>query len=116
MSKIIPLIGLALIIPIILAVGANVLSMRVNYSRELSTPFECGFDPKSSARAPFSLRFFLLAVIFLIFDIEVALLLPIPLFLQSSVNVVALLVIRVFISILLLGLFHEWCEGALNWV
>nr|YP_009024177.1 NADH dehydrogenase subunit 3 [Amphiporus formidabilis]AGL46755.1 NADH dehydrogenase subunit 3 [Amphiporus formidabilis] len=83
---------------------------------EKNSPFECGFDPNLSARLPFSMRFFLLAVLFLIFDVEIVLLMPIPLVVTSSSweSVVVLGVL--FITVLLVGLFHEWKEGSLNWV
>jgi len=58
-------------------VGISLLAGYKSQShRELITPFECGFDPLISPRAPFSLRFFIIALVFLIFDIEVVLLLP----------------------------------------
>ena len=80
------------------------------------SPFECGFDPKSSARVPFSVRFFLLAVIFLIFDVEIALLLPAPLVVGSSYDFSVVFGVFFFVFILVVGLGHEWNQGSLDWV
>nr|BDI12966.1 NADH dehydrogenase subunit 3 [Abarenicola claparedi oceanica] len=108
-------IFLAIIIPIIVFFIAWILSMRTFMDREKTTPFECGFDPKSSARIPFSLRFFLLAVIFLVFDIEIALLMPLPMSIPSFIPTPVLYGSTFFLIILMIGLAHEWREGSLDW-
>nr|AST10227.1 NADH dehydrogenase subunit 3 [Abachrysa eureka] len=94
----------------------SILSKKTFFDREKNSPFECGFDPKSSARMSFSLHFFLIAIIFLIFDVEIALLLPIIIIMNVSNLINWMMVTFFFLTILLLGLYHEWNQGALNWV
>nr|YP_006073357.1 NADH dehydrogenase subunit 3 [Solemya velum]AFG18177.1 NADH dehydrogenase subunit 3 [Solemya velum] len=106
---------LACMIPVIVMALAWILSYRTVMDREKSSPFECGFDPLGSARLPFSLRFFLLAVIFLIFDVEIVLLFPIISILSMSMSMSALISAMVFLFILIIGLLHEWREGSLDW-
>nr|YP_010403021.1 NADH dehydrogenase subunit 3 [Sirsoe methanicola]UQV94829.1 NADH dehydrogenase subunit 3 [Sirsoe methanicola] len=106
---------IALAIPAALMFLIFMLNSRSMEDREKKSPFECGFDPKNSARLPFSLRFFLLAVIFLVFDIEIVLLMPLPLSLKSNMVSEALFSGTLFLLILVIGLLHEWHEGSLDW-
>nr|UBD09521.1 NADH dehydrogenase subunit 3 [Leptodius exaratus] len=106
---------LTLIISSIVMVLASILSKKTILDREKNSPYECGFDPKGSARLPFSLRFFLIAVIFLIFDVEITLLLPIASIITVT-NIFSYMIISsLFLIILLLGLYYEWKQGALDW-
>nr|YP_009628535.1 NADH dehydrogenase subunit 3 [Bullacta caurina]QBX88149.1 NADH dehydrogenase subunit 3 [Bullacta caurina] len=113
---------LAVLFSIILSAALLVVYYFVSYvdyndMSEKMTPFECGFDPLSNSRTPFSSRFFLLVVLFLIFDVEVALLFPmLGLLSSSSSSFMMGLAMLTFLGILLLGTFHEWNEGALDWV
>nr|YP_010735826.1 NADH dehydrogenase subunit 3 [Myrmeleomastax wideis]WEL32801.1 NADH dehydrogenase subunit 3 [Myrmeleomastax wideis] len=106
---------MAVLIPIVVMMIANILSKKMINDREKSSPFECGFDPKSSARMPFSLQFFMIAVIFLIFDVEIVLIIPIMLMFKSSMISTLYTSTLFFITILLMGLYHEWNQGALKW-
>nr|YP_010953266.1 NADH dehydrogenase subunit 3 [Archichauliodes diversus]WMQ76526.1 NADH dehydrogenase subunit 3 [Archichauliodes diversus] len=104
-----------IMISLILMILANILSKKSFIDREKSSPFECGFDPISSARMIFSLRFFLIAVIFLIFDVEIALLLPLITIMNFSNLFIWFVTSLLFLLILLIGLYFEWTQGALNW-
>nr|YP_009740907.1 NADH dehydrogenase subunit 3 [Euthystira luteifemora]QID03921.1 NADH dehydrogenase subunit 3 [Euthystira luteifemora] len=106
---------ISFIVPMIVMFIATILSKKLINDREKSSPFECGFDPKSSARMPFSLQFFLIAVIFLIFDVEIVLILPIVIIFKTSNIMIWTLSTMFFILVLLGGLYHEWNQGALQW-
>nr|QLY89858.1 NADH dehydrogenase subunit 3 [Viviparus viviparus] len=93
-----------------------VLSLRAISDREKNSSFECGFDPLKSARLPYSMRFFLLAIIFLIFDIEIVLLFPLLVSVLSAFNYSVAVGGFIFLVVLVVGLFHEWNEGSLDWV
>nr|YP_009294934.1 NADH dehydrogenase subunit 3 [Filhollianassa ceramica]ANW37028.1 NADH dehydrogenase subunit 3 [Filhollianassa ceramica]AOH05870.1 NADH dehydrogenase subunit 3 [Filhollianassa ceramica] len=94
---------------------ASLLSKKTIMDREKNSPYECGFDPKGSGRLPFSLRFFLIAVIFLIFDVEITLLLPLVCILYLVDIYSWTLTGLLFLLVLLFGLYYEWKEGALDW-
>nr|UPX88258.1 NADH dehydrogenase subunit 3 [Sida crystallina] len=102
------------LISFILFTLALTLGKKLKMNREKASPFECGFDPNSNLRVPFSLRFFLITVIFLIFDVEIVLLLP-SAFSYFSVASYWFITLNFFLIILILGLAHEWNQGALEW-
>ncbi|YP_007024807.1 NADH dehydrogenase subunit 3 (mitochondrion) [Perca flavescens] len=82
---------------------------------EKLSPYECGFDPLGSARLPFSLRFFLVAILFLLFDLEIALLLPLPWGDQLATPLMTFLWASAVLALLTLGLIYEWLQGGLEW-
>lgn len=115
MIKSLLIIFIVFILVIIIIILAIIVKYNRYEDREKSSSFECGFDPKNSARVSFSLRFFLLAVIFLIFDIEIIFFFPIPYIILSGFSLVIIYIRFVIFWILLIGLFHEWREGSLDW-
>nr|ACU87802.1 NADH dehydrogenase subunit 3 [Dicaeum eximium] len=88
---------------------------QMNPDSEKLSPYECGFDPLGSARLPFSIRFFLVAILFLLFDLEIALLLPLPWAIQLQSPVTTLILAFSIILLLILGLIYEWTQGGLEW-
>nr|YP_009138151.1 NADH dehydrogenase subunit 3 [Luciogobius pallidus]AGS47829.1 NADH dehydrogenase subunit 3 [Luciogobius pallidus] len=83
--------------------------------QEKVSPYECGFDPLGSARLPFSMRFFLVAILFLLFDLEIALLLPLPWGDQLPYPLTSFFWATLLLLLLTLGLVYEWVQGGLEW-
>lgn len=100
-------LSLATLLALLLFLLGRAVGHQASSKREKNTPFECGFDPYKSARIPFSLRYFLVALIFVIFDIEIALLLPLPLLSMLSLPHIAQLFPLILLIILVIGLLHE---------
>nr|ASN74011.1 NADH dehydrogenase subunit 3 [Salamandra algira] len=85
-----------------------------NPDTEKLSPYECGFDPLGSARLPFSIRFFLIAILFLLFDLEIALLLPTP-WASQMLPLSTLYWSFIILVLLTIGLVYEWAQGGLEW-
>nr|ADO17739.1 NADH dehydrogenase subunit 3 [Microxenops milleri] len=105
---------LAMTLSIILT-ALNFWLAQTNPDSEKLSPYECGFDPLGSARLPFSIRFFLVAILFLLFDLEIALLLPLPWATQLQSPLSTLTWTSIIILLLTLGLVYEWAQGGLEW-
>nr|YP_007624612.1 NADH dehydrogenase subunit 3 [Zanda baudinii]AEA36025.1 NADH dehydrogenase subunit 3 [Zanda baudinii] len=105
-----------------LALALNTVLIMLNFwlsqttpDLEKLSPYECGFDPLGSARLPFSIRFFLVAILFLLFDLEIALLLPLPWATQLKYPTTTLTWAFTIILLLTTGLIYEWVQGGLEW-
>nr|ACU87773.1 NADH dehydrogenase subunit 3 [Arachnothera magna]AEV22046.1 NADH dehydrogenase subunit 3 [Arachnothera magna]AEV22048.1 NADH dehydrogenase subunit 3 [Arachnothera magna]AEV22051.1 NADH dehydrogenase subunit 3 [Arachnothera magna] len=114
MNMILFMIALSLTLSITLT-ALNFWLAQTNPDPEKLSPYECGFDPLGSARLPFSIRFFLVAILFLLFDLEIALLLPLPWATQLQSPITTLTLASSLIFLLILGLIYEWTQGGLEW-
>nr|YP_010397987.1 NADH dehydrogenase subunit 3 [Rasbora semilineata]UQJ79225.1 NADH dehydrogenase subunit 3 [Rasbora semilineata] len=114
MNLIMTIIIITLIVPLILALVSFWLPQMDPDTEKLS-PYECGFDPLGSARLPFSLQFFLVAILFLLFDLEIALLLPLPWGDQLHNPTETLFWATAILILLTMGLIYEWTQGGLEW-
>nr|YP_009484699.1 NADH dehydrogenase subunit 3 [Halichoeres hartzfeldii]ARN59066.1 NADH dehydrogenase subunit 3 [Halichoeres hartzfeldii] len=107
-------ISIALVLSMVLAIVSFWLPQMTPDYEKLS-PYECGFDPLGSARLPFSLRFFLVAILFLLFDLEIALLLPLPWGDQLTSPLTTFFWAATVLVLLTIGLIYEWLQGGLEW-
>ena len=98
---------------LIIVVASLILARQKPDSEKLS-PYECGFDPFEDSRVRFDVRFYLVAILFIIFDLEVAFLFPWAVSL-GDVGVYGFWSMIVFLAVLTVGFIYEWKKGALEW-
>jgi NADH-quinone oxidoreductase subunit A len=96
------------------AIGASMLVAHQNPDSEKVSPYECGFEAFGDARRQFDVRFYLVAILFIIFDLEVAFLFPWAITL-GQIGVLGFWSMVVFLGILTVGFIYEWRKGALEW-
>jgi NADH-quinone oxidoreductase subunit A len=90
------------------------LSSRLRGDADKTSPYECGFEPFEDTRIKFDVRYYLVAILFIIFDLEIAFLFPWAVSL-SRIGHYGLAAMGVFLFILVIGFAYEWKKGALEW-
>ncbi len=106
-------LGVALILCLLFLIGSAVLAPSKPDPEKLSA-YECGFEAFEDARLKFDVRFYLVAILFIIFDLEVAFLFPWAVSL-GEIGVMGFWSIVVFLGVLTVGFVYEWRSGALEW-
>jgi len=104
---------LALMVAMLL-LAVSLTSVTRSFDPEKVSPYECGFDPFQDTRINFEVRFCLVAIIFIIFDLEVVFLFPFSA-VAGHLGAYETSMMCIFILILTLGLLYEWARGALEW-
>ena len=105
------------IISLLLSLGfilINLLAAPNNPDPEKLSAYECGFDAFSDSRIQFDVRFYLVAILFIIFDLEIAYLFPWAVSL-SNIGIYGFWSMMIFLGILTIGFIYEWKKGALDW-
>jgi NADH-quinone oxidoreductase subunit A len=116
LSEYLPLViflGLAGVISIVLMIAPFVLAYQ-NPDPEKLSAYECGFDPFDDSRMKFDIRFYLVAILFIIFDLEVAFLFPWAAAFKEA-GTFGFWSMMVFLGVLTVGFAYEWKKGALEW-
>jgi NADH-quinone oxidoreductase subunit A len=106
-------IAVALVIGVALLVVPYLLAYKQPDPEKVSA-YECGFNPFDDARMKFDVRFYLVAILFIIFDLEVAFLFPWAVSLKD-IGWFGFLSMIGFLAVLTVGFVYEWCKGALEW-
>ena len=105
------LVGLAV------GVGPLVIGKIVSPSKpdaEKNSPYECGFEAFEDARMKFDVRYYLVAILFILFDLEISFLFPWAVVLQE-IGLAGFLAMMLFLFVLVVGFVYEWMKGALEW-
>nr|YP_009731648.1 NADH dehydrogenase subunit 3 [Neoplerochila paliatseasi]QHR79417.1 NADH dehydrogenase subunit 3 [Neoplerochila paliatseasi] len=116
MFKLMMMLTLTLIMSITLISLNQIINKKMNMEQNKMTPFECGFDPKSSSRLPFSTQFFLIGILFLIFDVEMVMIMPMIITIKKSNLILWMTSSVMLVVILILGLYYEWKNGVIEWI
>ena len=95
-------------------IGASLLAGKQRPDSEKLSAYECGFDAFDDSRHKFDVRFYLVAILFIIFDLEIAFLFPWAVSL-GDIGLFGFWSMVVFLTILTIGLVYEWRKGALDW-
>jgi NADH-quinone oxidoreductase subunit A len=106
-------IAIAAVIAIAMVGGSMLAARQKPYAEKLSA-YECGFEAFDDARRRFDVRFYLVAILFIIFDLEVAFLFPWAVTL-ADIGLFGFLSMIGFLAVLTVGFIYEWCKGALDW-
>ena len=106
-------LGVSTVLGIVLIALGSVLSPS-NPNSEKAAPFECGFEAFEDARGKFDVRFYLVAILFIIFDLEIAFLFPWAIVLDQ-IGTFGLVAMAIFLAVLVIGFIFEWKKGALEW-
>lgn len=106
-------IGIAAVVSIAMVIG-SLLVGRQNPDSEKNSAYECGFDAFMDARNKFDVRFYLVCLLFIIFDLEIAFLFPWAISL-GDIGVFGFWSMVAFLSVLTVGFIYEWKKGALDW-
>ncbi|MEO7726254.1 MAG: NADH-quinone oxidoreductase subunit A [Burkholderiales bacterium] len=102
------------IAPIVLGSGVSRLLGVHRPDSEKLSPYECGFEAFEDARMKFDVRYYLVAILFILFDLEIAFLFPWAIVLRE-IGMFGFLAMVVFLAILVVGFVYEWKKGALEW-
>ena len=116
LSQYLPVI-LFILVGSLVGIGPIVLGKLLGPSRpnaEKLSPYECGFDAFEDARIKFDVRYYLVAILFILFDLEIAFLFPWAAAYQE-IGVVGFWSVMIFLGILVVGFVYEWKKGALDW-
>ncbi|MGK7297300.1 MAG: NADH-quinone oxidoreductase subunit A [Candidatus Wenzhouxiangella sp. M2_3B_020] len=106
-------LGVAVGMGVGLLLAGGILGPRRPNAEKLS-PYECGFEAFEDSRMKFDVRFYLVAILFIIFDLEIAFLFPWAVALDS-IGMTGLIAMAVFLAVLVVGFIYEWKKGALEW-
>ena len=106
-------LGLAIVLGLVFMLAALVLAVRHPDAEKISA-YECGFNAFDDARMKFDVRFYLVSILFIIFDLEIAFLFPWAAAF-GTLSAVAFWSMIVFLGVLTIGFAYEWKKGALEW-